>query len=154
MSTYSPEVDVLITIRDMLDNDWDIHSERIPKPRFGLWNEIGRTQPNMFKQNDLIELRYAAPPETEQWEGHAREYVDYRARVALIIHTCQGRQRMQDLKAEIRRILHKNKFALYSQGYQLITYLGFGETPEPTMKYWKGTVTIELSADGKLADSD
>jgi hypothetical protein len=152
-STYTAETDVLSTVKDLLDTEWDTHSDQIPKPKFGIWNEIARTQPNQLKNNDLIEIRYGSPAETQQWEGHAKEYIDYRHRVALIIHTCQGRQRMQDLKAEMRRILFKNKFALYPP-YQLITYLGFGESNVPTMRYWTGTVTIELSADGKPADSD
>jgi hypothetical protein len=150
MATYSAETDPLDLIKQTIEDEWDHYYGKIPKPQILFWNEAGRTN---ARNNDYLIIQYSPTAETEEFEGHAKEYKNYTARVDIRIWTVRSRQRMHDLKAEVRRILHRKKTDLYNDGFQIISYLGFREDPDATMRNWRGTITIELSSAGIILDT-
>lgn len=151
MATYSAEVDPLTLIKETIEAEWDNYEGKIPKPQIGLWNELGRVDSR--SKYDFVTIAYSAVGEEETWEGHAKEYKNTRVRIEIGVWTTQSRQRMHDVKAEIRRIMHRKKVDLYDQGWQIISYLGFVEDPEPTVRNWRGTITVEMDSAGLILDT-
>jgi len=149
---YTAEPDVLNLVKVLLERDWDRRDGKIPKPSIHFHNELGRANQASAKADQLI-MAYGPSAETEEWEGHAKEYMNYRARIEVKIWTIRGRQAMHDLKAEIRRIVHQNKVSLYTDGYQILSYLGFAEDVEPAVRNWRGTVTLEMDSAGVILDT-
>lgn len=154
MATYTAETDVLVMLKDLINDrtEWDHHGGSIPKPKVGLWNELGRQSLKRIKQ-DIVVLKYGPGGETQEFEGHALEFKNYTARIEIEIVTTVGRQRLMDIKAEIRRIINRNQQAMYSAGYQIIRYVGFVESPDATVRNWRGTVSVEMESHGVSLDT-
>jgi len=144
------ENDPLNMMRLLMESDWDDDSHR--KPRFLIWNEGGRK--DKLQKVDAVEIKYMpGGGEIQEWEGYSKEYRNYRSRVQLTIHTSMGRQRLMDVKGEIRRIINDNFTAYHDVGFKTLMYMGFREETEPTMRAWRGTVNAEFASYGIILDT-
>lgn len=127
-------------IKETLDTAWTTLQE-IPKPVLVDMND--GTTGIRHDQNigDLVVIQLASPGEEETWRD-SWYYVDRTNRAEILIYTKHSRQRLYDLKQEIRRIIHLDKHALTN--YQVWRYSGFTEFNKDQFNMWAGQVACTL----------
>ena len=138
-------------IKSMLDTYWDTRTGgEIPEPQF---LEVVTDEPayNLTNDGDTIVIRPDTRGETERlrdsWNYKDTEYV-----ITLELHTAASRQRLYDLKAEVRRLCHVYKHNKTVTGYQVLIYESFVEYSDIENQIWEGEIKLRLQTVGEVLD--
>ncbi|MDP3917301.1 MAG: hypothetical protein Q8Q42_03370 [Nanoarchaeota archaeon] len=144
---YINETIPSFAIYKILEQNWEENSGETPKPRLF---EIG--QPGMPLRIDMdtflnqgkrevIVIRPIAPTMDEVPIGNWT-YVNRKTRLNLEIYSRESKQRLYNIFAEVRRIIHLKMHS--TVGYQRIQFLTWNETSEESLNFWVGEVVCEL----------
>ena len=128
-------------IRDLITNNWNIQGGLTEIPQV---IEVNTPTTNLeydINVTDTIYVRVETPTETDDPIGNWT-YTNRRTRVTLELYTNESRQRLYNMKQEIRRICNANTHSLTD--YQRIWYQNFNELTQTNFQIWSGLVTIEL----------
>jgi len=133
-------------IKGLLTENWK--SENVKKPTIVEVNvgpeAIARYD---FRRNDHIFIQVSSEGETETYRDVA--YADNTFGLELHIVTAESRERLYDLRTEVRRIFRTKRLDLGTDSdYQLLRYLGFTESVMEEMKIWRGTARVRFEAIG------
>ena len=139
---YAAEAIPSYIIKTMLDVQWNNYSGSIPEPSLVDVNDGVSAQLRYdLKQNDYIFIMAESPVEEEEPIG-TWVYGNRRTRVVLELHTKESRQRLYDLKQEVRRICHSQMHSLTD--YQRIQYMSFVEFTDMQFNVWAGRIILEM----------
>lgn len=148
---YSAEVLPAVVVRDMLSANWNTQDGNIPTPVFFI---VGDTVNPQIRQDlnrgDVILLSADTPAETENPIG-VWLYGNRLTRVLLELDTRSSRQRLYDLKQEVRRICHSQMHSL--SNYQRVQFVSFNELTETFTNIWSGRAIIELVNNAVLLET-
>jgi len=130
-------------IKNMLDTEWNTQSGLIPEPTFVDINDGSGGAQLRFDLNrgDFVFISSDMPSETEEPIG-TWVYGNRTTRIVLEMHTKDSRQRLYNIKQEIRRIAHNQMHAL--DEFQRIQYVTFAEYIQDQMNLWSGRIILEL----------
>lgn len=134
-------------VYELLDKNWQTIDS--PKPRLFDLGRDGRTlrvdfdrifAPTQGKQ-DLVIIRPGSATLEEQpignWTYGNRIY-----NIILELYSIESRQRIYNMMAEIRRIMHFKMH--HSVGFQRVQFVDFQELYEDNFQFWVGNVSIQL----------
>ena len=79
-------------------------------------------------------------------------YANRTYRILLEMSTNANRQRLWDIKDEIRRIVHDKRHSL--TGFQRIQYRSFTEQMDEQQRIWRGNIQLELLSSAVLMDTE
>ena len=138
-------------IKELLDDNWDTQQESVPTPEYIVMND-GLT-PERFNMNmnprDLLNIKTGVPTETEQpigtWIYGHRVWP-----IVVEIYTKNSRQRLWDMKDEVRRICHLQIHSM--SNFQRIQYKQFSEIVDEEFLVWQGRIEIELVSNAVLLE--
>lgn len=154
MTAYTAEPIPSKIITDLLKAQWDSHTGKIPRPTLIDVNESQEANNAAREMNmergDFALVFLDIPGEEEKPIGNWT-YVNRRSRIYVELSTSTSRQRLYDLKAEIRRIVHTNIHSVTS--FQRVEYLGFTESIDQQYNIWVGRVNIELVNNALLKET-
>lgn len=128
-------------MRDLLLQAW-IPTERVPRPELHVKNDVTFPEQAHLKRADWV-LIGSTRIEEEQ-HGYTYQYKNITVTVPVEIYTGNGRQRLYDLMAEVRRIVYTYQRALTP--YQQLYYDGFQEDIEGKHLIWSGTAMMRLTS--------
>jgi len=137
-------VDILLA--DM-DSQWN--ASNVVEPTF--IEVTGANEPARFNLNrgDYVIGSPGSPAFLEtpigNWKFVSREY-----NIELVIHTQNGRQRLYDIMAEIRRLCHARRHS-FTQ-FQRVQFQQFSEDITEQVNVWMGTVSIQFVNEDVLAE--
>ena len=131
-----------------MDSQWN--ASNVAKPTLTTVN--GANQPFRFDLNvgDHLIGRTGNPAIEETPIGN-HKYGNRSYGIELEIYTLANRQRLYDLMAEVRRVLHLRRHALTN--FQRIVFIGFDEEVAEQANMWTGTIDIELENNGVLLET-
>ena len=134
----------------MTDIDAQWNARNVTQPSFVTVN--GANQPFRFDLNtgDHVVGRTGSPAFNEIPIGN-HKYGNRTYGIELEIYTLTSRQRLYDLMAEIRRVLHSRRHSLTN--FQRILFIGFDEEVAEQANMWTGTIDIELENNGVLLET-
>ena len=148
MTTYTKEPVVPEIVRDILKTNWDNYGGKIPQPTLVEVNIPEEAQMRYnFQGRDYIFIQ----PDITGEKATPRDtfrYWDLTFNITLTIYTAQSRQRLYDIKKEIRRIFIYKMHDTTVNQYQLLRYGSFTEHPQEALKIWKGQVRISFESVG------
>ena len=134
----------------MLSTNWDTHGNYIPTPNFFVLNDGTNSQIRVdLRRGDYLIIAVEVPAEEEtpiaNWNyGHKM------TKVTIEVATKETRQRLYDLKQEIRRIVHSQLHNV--TGYYRIRYASFNEMTDEYLNMWIGQVDVELESHATLLE--
>lgn len=129
-------------VRDLLKQTW-IPTERVDRPEIHLMNDLTMPAERMhLKKADYILL--AEPNVQESQHGHSYEYKDIDVTLQMEIYTIQGRQRLYDLWAEVKRIFYTYQHVV--RPYQQLHVDNFTESLRDKHGFWAGTAQVRLES--------
>lgn len=147
MTTYSAEPCPPEILKSVLEDNWQNYGGIIPKPTIVEINVPEEQQIRYnFQNNDHVFIRIdpglgeAATPR-DTWV-----YWDIKYSIIIDILTAKSRQRLYDLKQEIRRILIYKMHDIDVNKYQVLKYSGFNELPQESVKIWKGIIRVSFES--------
>ena len=140
---YSAEPMPAEVVKSMLDTQWATYGGSIPEPTMIVANDVGK----VYMAADHLVIREDTGGETEILRN-AYAYKNIKITILIDIKTNVSRQRLYDLKQEIRRIVNNQMHSLTN--YHLIRYGGFAEQTETQMNMWEGQVRLTLESDGVI----
>lgn len=139
-----------LIVRNLLDANWNTQAGLIPEPLYLDVND-GTTPIRIdFSTVDYVVISIDTPAEQEQPIG-TWVYGDRTTKVLLELYTSNSRQRLYNLKQEIRRIIHAAMHTLTD--YQRIQYLSFNELTETAQRIWIGRILIDLVNNAVLLET-
>jgi len=148
---YTAEPIPGLIIKTLLDTEWDQSlQQKIPKPNI---REVGEELRVDLKLGDAaqdwVEIAVTPAGEREMWRGNWT-YADITVELQIKIFTAVSRQRLYDLKQQIRRIIRVNQDNREYLGdiYQVVRYLRFVETVTGKIKNWEGVCFCQIEAAG------
>ena len=132
-----------LPVKDVLaefNAQWD--ASNVVEPRFievtGATNDPLRFDLNV---KDVIVGRPGNPAFSEQPIGNWK-YGNKIYNVEVEMNTRQGRQRLYDLMAEVRRICHKQRHAMTQ--FQRLQFIDFSEDIQEQVNLWTGRCNVQL----------
>jgi len=145
MATYSAEPIVPEILQSMLQDNWQNYGGKVPLPQVVSVNVDEEDQykynfqgkDHVFVQVDPIGEQATARDTYRYWD------IDFNTTIHL--YTMSSRQRLYDLKSEIRRITIYKMHDTTTNGYQLVRYKGFTELPS-TQKVWRGIIRVAFES--------
>ena len=134
----------------MTDISGQWNASNVIKPTFVTVN--GANPPFRFDLNTGAHIigRTGSPAFNEIPIGN-HKYGNRSYGIELEIYTLANRQRLYDLMAEVRRVLHSRRHALTN--FQRIVFIGFDEEVAEQANMWTGTIDIELENNGVLLET-
>ena len=151
--SYTPEPIPSAIVASFLGDNWQTYSNRIPKPKIIDIND-GTTPPGMADlartTTDYVTINMGVPGEQETYRD-SWKYLDRANKIELRVYTKVSRQRLYDLKAEIRRIIHYQMHRTTS--YQVVVYVGFDEMVNEQQGIWEGMITLRLENNRLLMET-
>ena len=135
-------------IKDMLDAQWN--SNNVAEPEYIDVNDGNAPMRVDFKNKDYVIISSDSPTEEENPIGNWT-YGSRTGRVLLELYTSNSRQRLYNLKQEIRRVTHNQMHAL-SQ-FQRIQYVNFVEMTDIAQRLWIGRISISFVSDAVLLET-
>lgn len=137
-------------IQALFDAQWNTQNGTVPEPTFVVTND-GVEPPRInLNRGDYITIKPGQPAEKETLIG-TWVYGHRVWPIVLELATKNGRQRLWDLKDEIRRICHARIHSMTN--FQRIQYQQFSELVEEELNVWKGRIEIELVSSAVLAET-
>ena len=94
-----------------------------------------------LNKGDVVITRPAIPSFQEEPIGNWK-YGNKLYNVEIEMNTRQGRQRLYDLMAEIRRICHKQRHAMTQ--FQRLQFLDFSEDIQENVNLWTGRCNVQV----------
>lgn len=136
-------------IQTMLDNGWNSQNGTLPEPNYFVVND--GTVPIRYDLNrgDYLIIKTGVPSEREDPIG-TWIYANRVWPIVIEIITKNSRQRLWNLKDEVRRICHSQMHNLTN--FQRIQYKNFSELVEDQQNVWHGRVDIELVSSAILME--
>ena len=136
------------TVRDLLEDEWN--TSNVSAPLFIVANE-GLEPPRVELNNsDVVNITSGVPSESEQPIG-TWVYAHRSWKITVDLVTKTSRERLWQIKDEIRRICHKNTHRI--EGYQRIQYMQFSELVDQQFNVWQGKIDIELVSNAVLRET-
>ena len=136
------------TVKDLIDQQWDFN--KLTKPLLIVANE-GVEPPRIELNNDdVVNITSGVPSEVEQPIG-TWVYAHRTWKITVDLATKMSRERLWQIKDEIRRICHKNTHSI--EGYQRIQYMQFSEMVDQQFNVWQGKIDIELVSNAVLRET-
>lgn len=144
--------DAVIPVNDvqsMLDTNWNTQNGVLPEPNYLIVNS--GTEPIRYDLNrgDYIIIKTGVPSENEMPIG-TWIYATRIWPIVVEIATKNSRQRLWNMKDEIRRICHSQMHSLTN--FQRVQYKQFSEMVEDQQLVWHGRVEIELQSAAVLME--
>ena len=134
-------------IRDILKANWN--SQDVPEPLFVVVNEgINSPRLELYEQ-DIVSLTSGSPTESEQPIGNWI-YANFTWKVILEAQTNKSRERLWQIKNEIRRICHNQTHKL--NNFQRLQYVQFSEIMDQQFNVWQGKIDVELVSSAVLRE--
>jgi len=99
-----------------------------------------------FRTKDYAFILAGREGEVETYRNVA--YADNSFGIDIQIVTANSRERLYELRSEIRRILRVKRLTPGTPDYQLIRYLGFNEAVLEELNVWKGTIRARFEVVG------
>jgi len=147
MTTYIAEPVVPEILKKVLSDNWQNYGGKIPTPEIVEINVPEEQQIRYnFLNRDHIFIRIDPGLGESARPRDTYVYWDFTFNIIIDILTAQSRQRLYDLKQEIRRILIYKMHDLDVNKYQLLLYKGFNELPQEAVKIWKGIVRVSFES--------
>ena len=141
--TYSPEPIPTSLVKSMIDSNWDTQSGNIPEPTLVDLNDgTGSSTIRLdLAKSDYVIINLGNPGENETYRDgwHYLDRINY---VELRIHTKHSRQRLYNLKQEIRRIVHSKVHDI--NNYHIVRYRDFNELTQEEFGIWVGKISLSL----------
>ena len=138
-------------VSSMLDTNWNTQGGSIPEPTFFVVNSTANPQIKVdLRRGDYVIIAVDTPAEEETPIG-TWVYGNRRTRVLLEVATQASRQRLYDLKQEIRRVIHSQIHSMTN--YQRVQYVSFNELTEMQTNIWVGHILIELVNNAVLLET-
>lgn len=153
---YSNETIPSFAIYKILEQNWEENSGATPKPRLFEVGEPGmplRIDMGSFLQTgrrDLIIIRPVSPTMDEVPIGNWT-YANRKTRLNLEIYSRESKQRLYNIFAEVRRIIHLKMHS--TVGYQRIQFVAFNETTEESLNFWVGEAVLECINNAVLMET-
>lgn len=141
-------------ILNMFEQKWDNHSGNVPKPKIIESNtrpENTLEIPLGIKEQSVIIIRPDVVGEQETLRDLGAMYKDVKFDVLVEIHSIVNRQRLYDLKAEVRRIIHANMHNF--EGYDICYYRSFSDLGQANLNYWQGIIRVQFMSNKVLLDT-
>ena len=137
-------VDILLTD---LDSQWN--ASNVVEPNF--IEATGANEPARYNLNvaDYVIGRPGSPAFLETPIGNWK-YVRRQYNIELELHTRNGRQRLYDMMAEIRRVCHARRHS-FTQ-FQRVQFQQFTEETTDQTNVWMGNVVIQFVNEDVLAE--
>ena len=131
-----------------LDAQWN--PSNVTEPLF--IEVTGANEPIRFDLNraDHVIGRAGSPAFEEEPIGNWK-YGNRTYNIELELYTRQGRQRLYDIMAEIRRLCHSRMHSLTN--FQRQEFVEFEEETQEQANVWVGTISIELVNNAVLLDT-
>lgn len=137
-------------LKVLLDSNWSTLDGYLPEPTWLVLNDDNALRFNL-SSGDVVLLR-ADSPTRDITNRDSWKYIDTRGIAKLELYTKHSRQRLYDLKAGIRDILHANLNAV--PGYGLVKYQGFSEEIDDELNIWSGVITVQLETHREYKGGD
>ena len=137
-------------ISTMLTTNWNTQNGTLPAPIAFVVNS--GTTPIRYDLNrgDHLVIKTGVPTEREDPIG-TWIYTNRVWPIVVEIVTKDSRQRLWNLKDEVRRICHSQMHLL--SNFQRIQFKQFSEMSEETQNVWRGRVEIELVSSAVLLET-
>lgn len=148
MADYTAESIPSESLKEMLDDNWQNYGGEVPKPEIV---EVNIPDEYQYKYNFQAKDYIFIQTDVTGEEAVARDtyrYWDFKFNLMVHIYTSKSRQRLYDIKKEIRRIVIYKMHDSSNTGYQLVRYGNFVELPQESVKVWKGQVRISYESAG------
>ena len=146
-----PETIPSATTRSILSTNWNLTN--VVTPTFldinsgvALKHDLRQTSAGQ----DLVVIRIDVPGQEETPIGNWL-YVNRVSRVLVELYTAVNRQRLYDLMAEVRRIMHARRHS--ETTYQRIQFKNFTELVNENQNIWSGRVILEYVNNAVLAET-
>lgn len=97
--------DALLSIRDLLDSEWNVS----PKPSIEDITVLDRGEGKRSRLQDHDVIRLFETSHNEAQPELLFDFVNINVNLTIDIRTSKGRERLSDLRDEVRRILHKHR---------------------------------------------
>ena len=142
-------------LKTALDTYWENRDGQLPKPKIMEHNvdpdNVGQIiigwNPS---RNDYVIIRSDVAGEREKLRGIGASYKDRTFDVLVDLYTVVSKQRLHDMKAEIRRIIHKR---IHDFSWDLVIYQGFTENAQANLNFHSGSVRVRFQSDREILDT-
>lgn len=152
---YTDEAIPTAAILTAFSQNWNENSGNTPLPQFFDVGQPGnplRIDMASFLNTgmrEVIILRPVAPTMDEVPIGNWH-YGNRKTRINLEIYSRVSKQRLYNIFAEVRRILHLRMHSVV--GYQRVQMVAFNELTEESLNFWIGEVVVELTNNAVLME--
>ena len=140
-----------------LNLEWDDKSGNVPKPKIIEANSVEEsrfleTPLNINPQyKNIIIVRSDATGEQERLRDLGAKYKDVTFDVVIDLHSSHSKQMMYNIKAEVRRIIHKNMHNF--SGYDVCYYRSFTDFAQQNINYWSGMIRCQFISNKVYLDT-
>jgi hypothetical protein len=149
MATYTAAPIPQEIIKTMLKSNWQNYGGKVPIPEFLEVNSVEEAYQHRanYIAKDYIFIVASQEGEDAKPRDTFR-YWDIGFNLTLLIFTAKSRQRLWDIKDEIRRITIWKMHDITNNEYQLVLYKGFNELAFDENKVWRGQIKIRFDSAG------
>lgn len=138
-------------INNLLDTNWNTQTGLIPEPTFRMVGGPSQAIRADMRPGDQVIIRTDITGESEEQIGNWT-YINRFVDIILELYTMISRQRLHNLKQEIRRIVHANIHASGINPFHRIRYKNFSEMTQDQANIWEGRIAIRLESYGVLSE--
>lgn len=149
MATYTASPIPQEKLKTMLKNNWQNYGGKVPIPEFLEANSVEdayQYRANYVAKDYVFLIAGQEGEDTKPRDTY--RYWDIGFTVTLLIFSAQSRQRLWDIKDEIRRITILKMHDITNNEYQLVLYKGFSELAFDETKIWRGQIKIRFDSAG------
>ncbi len=148
---YSAETIPSALLKTLLETYWDTRqNDEIPLPVVVEVTSEEQMQ-DLNNQGDRIIIRSDTAGEREQLRD-SWKYKDTTVTYILTLQTVESRQRLYDLKQEIRRLMHVYMHNKTLTGFQALIYDSFLEKSDLAQNFYEADIRIRLVSVGCEVD--
>ena len=151
MGVYTAATIPTTVVESLLETYWDVQGGSVPAPTVIVPNDLVTPIRYDLRVADYVVVKHASPAEVEEPIG-TWIYANRTYRILLEMSTNANRQRLWDIKDEIRRIVHDKRHSL--TGFQRIQYRSFTEQMDEQQRIWRGNIQLELLSSAVLMDTE
>lgn len=145
---YSAERDLYENLKSMWEDNWNDGSGNVPRPEFILAvSSAARFDMNF--SGDVVVIRMSPSGEVYQYRDQYHFY-DIYVDFVLELYTKVSRQRLLDMKKELRRIIFAFMHRPDITGAQLIRAKSFIEETQTQLNIWQGKLNMSVE-DNRLS---
>jgi hypothetical protein len=148
MGTYIAESLPAEDFKKLLEDNW-VAYQKSPKPTIIVVNseEDLQVRFDMGNQGDHVIIRTEGN-ENIRYRGNI-QYLDKNYPIVMEIWTVNGRQRLRDIRKQIKNICLAHKWEF--PNYQLIRFMNFTEMVNEEANIWRGVANIMVESAGVIA---